>query len=64
MLLGLDNLALVALRLAKLETMVSRIEKKLDLQARALRCPFAEMAMDADKPHQLAILEYDLGRPV
>jgi GTP:adenosylcobinamide-phosphate guanylyltransferase len=63
MLLGLDNLALVALRLAKLETMVSRFEKKLDLQARALRCPFAEMAMDADKPHQLAILEYDLGRP-
>jgi len=63
-LLGLDNLALVALRLASLQTIVKRVEKRLDLKARALRCPYAEMAMDADKPHQLAILEYDLGRSV
>lgn len=59
-LLGLDNLAMVALRLASLQTIVRRIEKRLSLQACALPTPYAEMAMDADKPHQLAILQEDL----
>jgi len=59
-LLGLDNLALVALRLASLQTIVKRVEKRLSLQASALPTPYAEMAMDADKPHQLAILWEDL----
>lgn len=59
-LLGLDNLALVALRLASLQTIVRRIEKRLSLLASALPTPYAEMAMDADKPHQLAILREDL----
>ena len=61
-LLGLDNLLLVALHLVTLPTAVKRICKRLDIQATALRCPFAEMAMDADKPHQLAILQQDLER--
>jgi hypothetical protein len=58
--LGLDNLILVALHLYSLETAVKRISKKLKINARALVCPYAEMAMDADKPHQLAILRQDL----
>lgn len=59
-LLGLDNLLLVALHLVTLDTAVKRICKRLDIPATALRCPYAEMAMDADKPHQLAILQRDL----
>jgi GTP:adenosylcobinamide-phosphate guanylyltransferase len=63
LLLGLGNLALVALHLATLETIVKRISHRLSIDARALLCPYAEMAMDADKPHQLAILREDLGKP-
>jgi hypothetical protein len=59
-LLGLDNLLLVALHLVTLDIAVKRVCKRLDISASALRCPYAEMAMDADKPHQLTILEQDL----
>jgi GTP:adenosylcobinamide-phosphate guanylyltransferase len=61
LILGLGNLALVATHLATLETMVNRISKRLSVNARALICPFPELAMDADKPHQLAILRDALG---
>ena len=56
-LLGLDTLLLVALRMITLEGAVRKICHKLDITAAALTCPFAEMGMDADKPHQLAILD-------
>jgi len=59
-LLGLDNLLLVALHLVTLDGAVKRICNRLSLKAAALRCPYAEMAMDADKPHQLEILRKDL----
>lgn len=59
-LLGLDNLLLVALHLVTLDGAVKRICKRLSLNATALHCPYAEMAMDADKPHQLEILRKDL----
>ena len=60
-LLGFDNLILVALHLITLEKVVLRISKKLGLNARAIICPYAEVAMDADKPHQLDILREALG---
>lgn len=59
-LLGLDNLLLVALHLVTLDNAVKRICRRLEMEATALRCPFAEMAMDADKPHQLEILRQHL----
>ena len=59
-LLGLDNLLLVALHLITLDGAVKRICKRLEIKATALRCPYAEMAMDADKPHQLEILRQDM----
>jgi hypothetical protein len=49
-------LLLVATRLITLEGAVKRVVKRLDLDARALLNPYAEIGMDADKPHQLAIL--------
>lgn len=59
-LLGFENIILVALRLVTLNDSVKRVCKKLSLSARALVCPYAELGMDADKPHQLAILRNDL----
>lgn len=61
---GFDTLILVALHLITLEKAVAKVCKKLSLQGQALVCPYAELAMDADKPHQLAILREDLGRPL
>jgi hypothetical protein len=51
---------LVALHLVTLDTAVKRVCKRLEIPATALRCPHAEMAMDADKPHQLTILRREL----
>lgn len=59
-LLGFYNLILVALHLVTLKDAVKRVCRKLSVEGRALISPFAEMAMDADKPHQLAILRKDL----
>ena len=59
-LLGFYNLILVTLHLVTLEEAVNRVCKKLSVEGRALVSPHAEMAMDADKPHQLAILRNDL----
>ncbi len=58
--LGFGNLLLVALRLVTLQGAVKRVCKKLGIRGKALICPYAEMAMDADKPHQLEILKSDL----
>jgi hypothetical protein len=60
-LLGPDLVLLILLRqmsLARAERMVSR---RLRLRGRAVRCPYAEMAMDVDKPHQLALLRAELA---
>ena len=59
-LLGLDTLVLIALRCVTLQKAVKRVCRRLSLTGKALICPYAEMAMDADKPHQLAILREDL----
>lgn len=55
-LLGLDTLLLVALRIITLEGAIRKVCQKLDINATALLCPYAEMGMDADKPHQLELL--------
>ena len=60
--LGLGSLIMIGLRLITLDAAVTRVCKKLGIEGRALICPHAEMAMDADKLHQLAILRQDLGR--
>ncbi len=63
-LLGFGNLLLVAMRLVTLQGAVKRVCKKLGIRGTALMCPYAEMAMDADKPHQLEILRKDLAEGV
>ncbi|MBW6465342.1 MAG: NTP transferase domain-containing protein [Brevefilum sp.] len=63
-LLGIDSLIMVALHILTLEGAVKRVCKRLGIKAKALRCPHAEIAMDADKPHQLAILRQHLEERV
>jgi GTP:adenosylcobinamide-phosphate guanylyltransferase len=58
---GLDLLVLVVLRLITIEEAVVRISRKVNMKGRALRCPYAEVGMDVDKPHQLALMRSDLA---
>ncbi len=61
-LVGYDNLLLLLFRLATPDTLAERIGKKLGIPARAIVCPYAEVAMDIDKPHQLEVLVKDLSK--
>jgi len=60
-LLGYDTLFLLMLRrlsLAEAEVMISR---RLNVRGKALACPYAEMGMDVDKPHQLELMRADMA---
>lgn len=61
-LLGVDTLFLLLLRIISLEGAQVRVSKRLGLRGRAILCPYAEIAMDVDKPHQLEILREDMSR--
>ena len=41
---------------------IQRVASKLGLKGRAIVCPFPEVGMDVDKPHQLEIMRSDLAR--
>jgi molybdopterin-guanine dinucleotide biosynthesis protein A len=61
-LLGYDTLFLLMFRLLTLEKAVALASKRLSLKGRAIVCPYAEVGMDVDKPHQLAIMRADLAK--
>lgn len=62
-LLGYDTLFMILLRQMTLEKAGEMIGKRLGITARALLCPFAEMGMDVDKPHQFELMTADLSKP-
>jgi len=64
MLIGIDNLLLLLLRVIDLDGAVKRVSKRLNIRGRAILCPYAEIAMDVDKPHQLEIVRTDLDQQV
>lgn len=55
-LIGYDTLLLVLLRVLTLEKAAKLASKRLGIRGRAVICPYAEIAMDVDKPHQLEIM--------
>jgi len=61
-LLGYDTLFLLMFRLLTLEKAVKLASKRLSIKGRAIVCPYAEVGMDVDKPHQLAIMRADLAK--
>ena len=63
-LFGYGTLILLLTRRLSLEDAVPRIEKQLGIKGRPVLCPYAEIAMDVDKPHQLEILRADLEKQV
>ncbi len=61
-LIGYDVLILLLLRLIDLDGAVKIISRRMKIKGRVLVCPFAEVGMDVDKPHQLEIMRADLAR--
>jgi GTP:adenosylcobinamide-phosphate guanylyltransferase len=60
-LVGYDVLILLLLRLIDLDGAVKMISRRLKIKGRVLVCPYAEVGMDVDKPHQLEIMRADLA---
>ncbi len=44
------------------DDIIQRVATMLDLKGRAIVCPYPEVGMDVDKPHQLEIMRADLAR--
>ena len=61
-LIGYDTLFLLLFRSLTLEKAIEKISKKLDIRGRALICPYAEVGMDIDKPHQLELMRKDFKK--
>lgn len=57
---GFDNLLLILLRLITPEQAAKRVSRRIGLKARVIRCPYAEIAMDADKAFQYELLVKDI----
>ena len=65
--LGIDLLLLLLLGRLSLKDAEHRVCKRIGVNGRACLSPYAEVAMDVDKPHQLELLRQDLtsrGTPI
>jgi GTP:adenosylcobinamide-phosphate guanylyltransferase len=60
-LLGYDTLLMLLFRMITLEGAARKVSKRIKLHGRVLLCPYAEIAMDVDKPHQFEIMRADLA---
>ncbi len=63
-LIGFDTLLLLMLRLLTLQSAEKIACKRLKLHGRVVECPYAEVGMDVDKPHQLEIMRAALAQRV
>lgn len=61
-LVGLDTFLLILFRRLDLDGAAKQVSKRLGIACRAILCPYAEIAMDVDKSHQLEILQADLAK--
>jgi len=58
--IGYDTLFLLLMKRITLDQAVTSVTRRLDITGRAILCPYAEIGMDIDKPHQLEIIRKDL----
>jgi GTP:adenosylcobinamide-phosphate guanylyltransferase len=61
-LLGFDTLLLILFRQLTVESAAKLASKRLKMRGRGVFSPYAELGMDVDKPHQLAMMREDLKR--
>jgi GTP:adenosylcobinamide-phosphate guanylyltransferase len=59
-LIGYGTLILLLFRQLTMDSAVNRVTKRLGITGQAVVSPYAELAMDVDKPHQLEIVSRDL----
>lgn len=64
MLLGPDILFRLLFRQLSADDVIQRVAARLGLNGRALICPYPEVGMDVDKPHQLEMMRADLAKQV
>jgi len=60
-LIGFDILLLLLARQLTFEEVVHKICRRLDITGEGLICPYPEIGMDIDKPHQLEIARKELS---
>lgn len=60
-LVGFDVFVLALTRQLTLQRAESMISRRLKLRGRVIVCPYPEIGMDVDKPHQLELLRRDLA---
>lgn len=60
--LGWDVVLGLLLRRYTLDGAVQKVARRLKLRAHAVPVPYAELAMDADKPHQMDLLRRELAQ--
>ena len=61
-LIGFNTIVPLFFRQLTLEKAVQNIMARFEITGRALICPYAEVGMDVDKPHQLEMLRADLKK--
>jgi GTP:adenosylcobinamide-phosphate guanylyltransferase len=61
-LIGFDTLFLLLIRQVTMQGAVTRVARRAKMTGRALLCPYAEVGMDVDKPHQLELMRADLAQ--
>lgn len=61
-LLGFDIILRFLFRQLTADDVIRRLAERLGLRGRALICPFAEVGMDVDKPHQLELMRAHIAR--
>jgi GTP:adenosylcobinamide-phosphate guanylyltransferase len=59
-LIGYGTLLLLLLGRLDVDGAIERVTKRMDITGKVVLNPYAEIAMDADKPHQLKILRADM----
>jgi len=59
-LVGYDVLIQLVFRTITVKEAEKKVSKRLGLKGRVLLCPYAEVGMDVDKPHQLEMMRKDL----
>ena len=60
--IGMDIIFKFVFRQLTIDDVIQRVADKLGLKGRAMVCPYPEVGMDVDKPHQLELMRADLAK--